>query len=158
MDTPDQKEYQDVCSTIIPGLVYLSGHRVANDLEKLQELSIRHVVRIGDKQDLLVYDTHPDIEYYTIEIKDSVRSHFTPSMLHEVIEFITSATTPVLIHCLAGVSRSATVAMAYLIKVHKKSYLEARNEVQEKRPCVSPNTTFLKDLQLFASTTKYQND
>lgn len=157
MDAADQEDYKDVCSTIIPGMLYLSGYRVANNLELLKDLSITHVVRLGDTEDLQLYTDHPEIEYHTIEIEDSVRCHLTPTILDAAIDFILAATTPVLIHCHAGVSRSATVAMAYLIRVHKKSYQEAKKEIRDKRPCCSPNTTFLKDLQLYASCAAYQH-
>lgn len=157
MDAAEQDDYKDVCSAIIPGMVYLSGYRVANSREVLEDLSIRHVVRLGDAEDLKLYVDHDDVEYHTIEIKDSVRCHLTPTLLDAAIDFILSATTPVLIHCHAGVSRSATVAMAYLIRVHKKNYREAKNEVCGSRPCASPNSTFLKDLQLYASCAAYQH-
>ena len=149
LNRPDQDEYKDTCSSIIPGLIYLSGYRVANDLGKLEELEIRHIVRLGDEHDLALYATHPGIEYHTVEIKDTVRVHLTSAILNGAIDFILSATTPVLVHRRAGVSRSAAVAMAYLIKVHKRTYREAKVEVRGRRPCASPNTTFLKDVQSF---------
>ena len=148
MEVPDQK---DECSSIVPGILYLSGYLPANNIEMLAELSITHIVRIGDNDDFAVYKEYDHIEYKIINIEDSVRSHFTPEILDDAIDFIRSATSPVLIHCRAGISRSATVAMAYLMVVKKMTYREARNFVQAKRPCASPNTTFLKDLREYES-------
>lgn len=132
MDVADQEDYKNVCSTIMPELLYLSGYRVANNIQLLQELSINHIVRLGYTEDLQLYTNHLDIEYHTIKIEDSVRCHLTPTILDVAIDFILEATGPVLIHCHAGVSRSATVAMAYLIRIHKKSYQEAKKEVRAR--------------------------
>lgn len=48
----------------------------------------------------------------------------------------------VLIHCQAGVSRSASVVIAYLIKKLKINYLKALSFVRDKRPSVKPNSGF----------------
>ncbi len=144
-----KEDYSHVCSSIVPGMLYVSGMKPANDVRKLEELQIRHVIRLGDKMDLRVYADHAGIEYHTIEIEDSVRCHLTPAILDDALAFIKGATTPVLIHCYSGVSRSATVAMAYMIKVHGMSYQDAKKHVKEMRPCADPNTTFLKDLHSY---------
>lgn len=149
-----QDDCKEVYSCIIPGLIYLSGYKVANNKELLDDLCIKHIVRLGDVEDLKLYIDHIDVQYHTVEIKDSLRCHLTPTILDATIDFIISSTTPVLIHCHAGVSRSATVVMAYLMRIHKKTYQEAKKEVKSKRPCVSPNSTFLKDLQLYFSRIK----
>jgi protein-tyrosine phosphatase len=152
MNTPDQEEYKTVCSSIVPGILYLSGYLPANDISVLNDLSITHVVSIGDDDDFKIYQEHDGIIYKKILIKDSIRCHFTREILDDAIVFILSATSPVLIHCRAGVSRSATVAMAYLISVQKMSYRGATRLVKEKRPCVNPNTTFLRDLLEYEKT------
>lgn len=52
-----------------------------------------------------------------------------------------------LIHCHAGVSRSATILAAYLI--HKKQITadEAVKIIQEKRKRAKPNDAFMKQLK-----------
>lgn len=82
----------------------------------------------------------------TFRCMSLTQTHLTPAILDKAIDFILAATTPVLIHCRAGVSRSAAVTMAYLIRVHGKTYQEAKLMVKEKRPCASPNTTFLRNV------------
>lgn len=112
----------------------------------MEKLAIRHVVRLGDVDDLQLYETHEGVGYHTICIEDSVRCHMTHEILDGAIEFIKQANTPVLIHCKAGVSRSASVAIAYIMQTENKTFRDARLFVKEKRQCISPNGTFMKDL------------
>lgn len=154
MNHPAQEDYINVCSTIIPSLLYLSGYVPANNAALLEDLSIKHVLRLGDDEDLLLYETHDDIEYHTIIIEDSLKSHLTRKMLDAAIVFIQSATSPVLIHCRAGVSRSASIAIAYMMRIQGKTYQEAKLLVKSARPCVNPNGTFLRDLQEYEWVSK----
>ena len=54
----------------------------------------------------------------------------------------------ILFHCYAGVSRSSTVAIAYLSKITNKTTREIYELVKEKRPRINPNTTFRKMIGL----------
>ena len=52
----------------------------------------------------------------------------------------------ILFHCHSGVSRSATFAIAYLIKMYKLTKDEALNLVKSKRSIINPNYGFMKIL------------
>ncbi|VDD74695.1 unnamed protein product [Mesocestoides corti] len=51
-----------------------------------------------------------------------------------------------LVHCMAGVSRSASIVLAYLIKYQKMSLAEAYDRVRSIRPCIQPNLGFWRQL------------
>ena len=55
----------------------------------------------------------------------------------------------VLVHCHAGVSRSATVCMAYVMKNLDYDLKSAYDFVKARRPCVSPNLHFMGQLLEF---------
>eukprot|EP01138_Halocafeteria_seosinensis_P014934 gb/GECG01015245.1/.p1 GENE.gb/GECG01015245.1/~~gb/GECG01015245.1/.p1 ORF type:complete len:1139 (+),score=127.55 gb/GECG01015245.1/:1-3417(+) len=59
---------------------------------------------------------------------------------------------PVLIHCRAGVSRSATLAIALVMLACKKPLLSAFLHVKQRRGSISPNLGFYKQLAKFEST------
>lgn len=51
-----------------------------------------------------------------------------------------------LIHCLAGISRSPTLAMAYVMRSRLLTCDEAYKFVKSRRPTVSPNLNFMGQL------------
>lgn len=55
----------------------------------------------------------------------------------------------VLIHCVAGISRSVTFTIAYIMTVTGLSYLQAFTVVQSRRPMANPNDGFKKQLEIF---------
>ena len=54
-----------------------------------------------------------------------------------------------LVHCAAGVSRSASVVVAYLMYKKGLSLDDALDFVKSKRECVDPNFGFREQLQIF---------
>jgi protein-tyrosine phosphatase len=53
----------------------------------------------------------------------------------------------VLVHCAAGVSRSASFVIAYIMKSRKIGFDEAYTFVKSKRPIITPNSGFVKQLK-----------
>ncbi len=52
----------------------------------------------------------------------------------------------VIVHCYAGVSRSASTVIAYLIKYKGMSLEEAYKFVKKRRPIIDPNKGFMREL------------
>jgi dual specificity phosphatase 10 len=55
----------------------------------------------------------------------------------------------VLVHCVAGVSRSASVVIAYLMNHQKMTLSDAFSFVQERRNKIFPNESFRKQLRQY---------
>ncbi|KAF9078683.1 hypothetical protein BDP27DRAFT_1310007 [Rhodocollybia butyracea] len=55
----------------------------------------------------------------------------------------------VLVHCQAGISRSATIVAAYLMYNRKMNVEEALNLVRKARPEIEPNPGFIAQLEIF---------
>lgn len=55
----------------------------------------------------------------------------------------------ILVHCLAGVSRSPTVVTAYLMATLKLRWKAALAIIKQTRPFVNPNPGFISQLKLF---------
>ena len=134
-------------SCVVPGSVYLSGCKAAKDKKLLDEHNITRVVRIGTRDELdQVYGHKWDnVEYLDIELDDSLTCHITQEMLDKTYTFINSDSV-VLVHCHLGVSRSAAFVIAYIARKFNVTLREATRWTKDARPCVCPNSTFLKDL------------
>lgn len=70
-------------------------------------------------------------------------------MLPNCYEFIHEQRnrTNVLVHCIAGVSRSPTVVAYYLMCLRGWSFEQALAEIRLKRPIVKPRKAFIEQLE-----------
>lgn len=58
--------------------------------------------------------------------------------------------TAVLVHCQEGVSRSATIVVAYLMHHYKLSLKQALHAVKRRNAAAEPNRGFLRQLELYS--------
>ncbi|CAB4391177.1 unnamed protein product [Rhizophagus irregularis] len=94
------------------------------------------------------------LRYLKINITDDPSSNISKHF-HECIDFIENAKSTngrVYVHCLAGISRSTSIVIAYLMNSQKIHYNQAFNLVKEKRPNVKPNQGFVEQLRKFEKT------
>ncbi|XP_062867896.1 dual specificity protein phosphatase 10 [Trichomycterus rosablanca] len=145
--TPDVENA--VISPILPFL-FLGNERDAQDLDLLLRLNISYVVNVTTH--LPLYHLNTGLVRYkrlpaTDNSKQNLRQYF-----EEVFEFIEEAHQSgrgVLVHCQAGVSRSATIVIAYLMKHTLMTMTDAYKYVRSRRPVVSPNLNFMGQLLEF---------
>ena len=64
----------------------------------------------------------------------------------------------VLVHCIFGKSRSASIVAAYLIKYKKMTTEEALRFIKSKRAQVSPNQSYIRQLKEFEEEISLQRD
>jgi hypothetical protein len=57
--------------------------------------------------------------------------------------------TNIMVHCLAGVSRSVSLVIAYFIKYRHMSYDEAYQLIKSKRKIIHPNDGFISQLKRY---------
>ncbi|XP_003797822.1 dual specificity protein phosphatase 16 [Otolemur garnettii] len=130
---------------ILPNL-YLGCQRDVLNKELMQQNGICYVLNASStcpKPDFI-----PESHFLRVPVNDSFCEKILP-WLDESVDFIEKAKASngcVLVHCLAGISRSATIAIAYIMKRMDMSLDEAYRFVKEKRPTISPNFNFLGQL------------
>ncbi|KAM4711739.1 dual specificity protein phosphatase 16 [Anableps anableps] len=138
---------------ILPHL-YLGCQRDVLNKELMQQNDIAYVLNASNtcpKPDFI-----PESHFLRVPVNDSFCEKILP-WLDRSVDFIEKAKASnarVLVHCLAGISRSATIAIAYIMKRMDMSLDEAYRFVKEKRPTISPNFNFLGQLLDFEKNIK----
>uniref|UniRef100_A0A803TIN0 Protein-serine/threonine phosphatase n=1 Tax=Anolis carolinensis TaxID=28377 RepID=A0A803TIN0_ANOCA len=92
-------------------------------------------------------------QYKCIPVEDNHKTDIS-SWFMEAIEYIDSVKMcqgRVLVHCQAGISRSATICLAYLIMKKRVKLEEAFEFVKQRRSIISPNFSFMGQLLQFES-------
>ncbi|XP_048024683.1 dual specificity protein phosphatase 8 isoform X1 [Megalobrama amblycephala] len=133
---------------ILPHL-YLGSQRDVLNKELMTQNGITYVLNASNtcpKPDF-ISDNH----FMRIPVNDSYCEKLLP-WLDKTNEFIDKAKVSncrVIVHCLAGISRSATIAIAYIMKTMGLSSDDAYRFVKDRRPSISPNFNFLGQLLEF---------
>ncbi|KAL8202821.1 UNVERIFIED_CONTAM: Dual specificity protein phosphatase 4 [Gekko kuhli] len=92
-------------------------------------------------------------QYKCIPVEDNHKTDIS-SWFMEAIGYIDSVKAchgRVLVHCQAGISRSATICLAYLIMKKRVKLEEAFEFVKQRRSIISPNFSFMGQLLQFES-------
>jgi len=129
--------------------VFVGDVYAAHNTIELKKLNITHIVNVACG----VAPAYPeDFTYLHIPLLDcaseNIQDHF-----HKTSTFIQNALEEggrVLVHCLKGVSRSATIAAAFVVKTHSVSPSEAVHIMRKFRPIIKPNSGFMLQLEWYS--------
>jgi len=127
--------------------IYLTSQKGASRKGDLQEHNITHIINCANDSRGIYFPS--DFVYKWLAINDSPTQDIQCFFL-DVIDFVTKAKQQnghVLFHCQLGVSRSATLVIAYLMWEHGWSCDETFQYVQHMRLIIDPNIGFLSQLQ-----------
>jgi len=148
---------------IIPNL-WLGGVVTAHDRKKvIGELNVSRVLCVGGRALAFGQDQyHPpfpdDLTYKVIDVDDTEKTADADALgncFPEAVSFIEESMTGetnangsrILVHCMAGASRSASVVCAFLIWKYKMSVEDALKLVRSARPIATPNAAFIVQLE-----------
>lgn len=134
---------------IVPFL-FLGNAANSEDSEALQRHHIQYILNVTP--DLPnVFEDSGTIRYMQIPIADHMNQNLA-IFFPQAIEFIDEARNSqkgVLVHCLAGVSRSVTITVAYLMYKLSLSLNDAFNVVRRRKSNIAPNFNFMEQLHSF---------
>ncbi len=130
--------------TNTPGYLFLASRSIVNSLQKHEIsylVSVTNISKINSvNHDIIDIGDTRDPE--NVEILREL----LPGILEKIhIELCSGKNVGV--HCNAGVSRSPTVVIAYLMKFCNMTFAESFNHVQIYRPSINPNPLFISFLQ-----------
>ncbi|XP_063047070.1 dual specificity protein phosphatase 13B [Engraulis encrasicolus] len=160
-DTPSVAELQDFllanrvptghANHVWPRL-YIGNETAARDTSLLHQLGITHVVNAASGPPLVKtgprYYRDMKIDYYGVDADDSVDFNMTP-FFYSTSRYIRAALNMggrVFVHCLMGVSRSATLVLSFLMICEGLTLWEAARSLRQHRD-ICPNTGFINQLR-----------
>ena len=133
--------------------IYLDGIKGATEYEYFEKEKINNVLSVIDEPP--IYQKEKNINHKIIKI-DDLYSENIIKYFKECIEFIESV-DKIYIHCTCGVSRSATIVLAYLMWKTHSNFNDAYFFVKKRRPEIDPNNGFRRQLNLFQDLLKENN-
>jgi protein-tyrosine phosphatase len=159
----DTKDIDTPVHEILDGLYLgdysssLDKHLIKNEIKCVISMvgrnpDVRNYVSYTEEEEHKTKLTDIERIYYDIDDVETVdiSKYFTE--IHEKIDQQLHQKKNVLIHCIAGVSRSTTIVISYIMKTKKMSFKDAFLFVESKRYVANPNIGFRKQLL------RYQNE
>ncbi len=153
-DSGDQEMRNEV-SCILPERLFLTNFRGVENVEELQRLNIKHILCVNEQT-----NSHPEkFNYFNIDTLEDQEDHDATPYFLQVKKFTDQAIKAgggVVFHCAAGISRSATMMISYLMASKRLSLYEAFQLTYSRRRVAWPNRSFMR--QLIVYERKLQSD
>ncbi|CAG2105500.1 unnamed protein product [Medioppia subpectinata] len=128
----------------------LTCFEATQDRQGLRERGIRGILTVMDEP-LAPKEKYNEITYHYIEADDYTDQDLLTRFVdaYDIIGSYTRAKTGVLVHCAAGISRSATIVISYLMRELRMTFAATMTLVRTGRPIISPNEGFQRQLSLY---------
>lgn len=141
---------------ILPFL-YLGSQSDSANKDILKSHNITYELNVSNncpKSDY-IQDNH----FLRIPVNDNYSEKLLPHFetSNTFLDRVQQSNGAVLVHCLAGISRSPSIAIAYVMCHLRMTSDEAYRYIKAKRPSISPNFNFLGQLQEYEKMLKIQN-
>lgn len=138
------------CATKILDYLYLGTEWNASNYDSLVNDRVTHILNVSSEVDNFFPDA---FKYLNIRVLDIDETDLLKEF-DRTFKFIQEAkeqNTACLVHCKMGVSRSASVVIAYLMKEEDYTFEQALGFTKQKRPCINPNDGFRTQLKTYES-------
>jgi protein-tyrosine phosphatase len=132
---------------VIPSL-FVSDALAASSLTTLRHYKITHILVAGEELTLHFSEQFTYKQLPVVDNMDFDISSFFPES-NQFIELALRTKGHVLIHCAMGISRSVTLATAYVMQTSRLSYDKAIRLVKDKHKSSRPNPGFKAQLQAY---------
>jgi dual specificity phosphatase 12 len=136
-------------SDLTKGRLFLSGQSAARNKDFIREAQIKAVITSAMGVEIK-FDWDSTIFHKIFLMDDDEEFNIEP-FFPETFDIIEEnlKKTNVLVHCGGGISRSATIVMAYLMRSQRWPFEKTLKYVRSKRPMIMPNWGFEKQLMKY---------
>eukprot|EP01080_Neovahlkampfia_damariscottae_P005359 gene5359-9167_t len=139
--TEKEEEKKKTLSTILENRLFLSGEYSTQNIQELKSKGITAILNCTTK---LPNHFSDDFSYLNLDLIDDDKQNIESTF--EISHKFIKENDTVLIHCQAGVSRSPTIVISYLMKYEGYNLRDAMNFVKKQREIVFPNVGFVFQL------------
>jgi protein-tyrosine phosphatase len=129
-------------SEIIKKKLYLGDMFDANNETFIKNKNISCIVCVAEK--LKINNKDSNVKVYKYELSDD--DYCNISLYFDEITNIINKENIVLVNCVAGISRSSTIVIAYIMKYYKLDLKNTFIGVRNERNIICPNKNFMKCL------------
>jgi protein-tyrosine phosphatase len=149
---PLQKKAQKIVDNL-----YLGPLQIAENEDDISNLGLTAILSVlGFAQNEDFNHTSSGVKRMWVCVEDRVESEATmrtslPDAVATIHHWISAENEVVYVHCQSGISRSATVVIAYIMKHHGLSLMDSYKLVFDARPVINPNDGFFRALQDYAA-------
>ncbi|XP_062499495.1 dual specificity protein phosphatase 14-like [Corticium candelabrum] len=143
----------NVVCNVLDNFLFLGSAESLKKRNVLMEKSISLVINATVDVPHATVDSSQlqEVEFLRIPVTDKpdslLSSHF--DTVSDKIEEARLSGKNVLVHCRAGISRSSTLVLAYLMKHKEMTLLDAYRHVKSRRPFAQPKPNFWQQLMDF---------
>ncbi|CAF3621389.1 unnamed protein product [Rotaria sp. Silwood1] len=145
--TPETVDKENFTMTEILPRIFVGNILDAQNLDRLNQNGITHIV--NSTPDLPLF-WEKNYQYMRVDVLDlpseNIRKYFDKTFQF-IDEALHTKNNNVLVHCSAGISRSPTLVLAYMIKKYNMTLDEAFNKMRQLRQIVDPNISFIVQLR-----------
>ena len=133
-------------------MFFVGGRPQADDVLALGEAGVTHIISCLPEQERnAMAFLATDFNHMFVPLHDGIHADIS-SAFPSAFDFVreaqaTCASAKVLVHCQVGVSRSAALTIAMLMKSSGESFFDTFMGVRARRPEVLPNIGFASQLQ-----------
>lgn len=147
-DWEERKAMGIDCDKIYPGIILGNGETIQN-VEYLKKIGVTHVLNTAERHVSVNPAKYPlhGISYFGFHVDDHPMANIA-RFFGRTTDFIDEALCRnglIVVNCVMGWSRSATVVAAYLMMKQGMSSAEALQTIRQSRP-IRPNPGFLQQL------------
>ena len=132
------------CDEIIEKKLYLGNYDFASNENLLSKINVSSILVCGSE---LKCKFPYKYNYLKLNLHDYEDDSLLPHIEKSVKFIVDNFSNGVLVHCKAGISRSPSIIIAFLIKSYKYTYDEAYEYVKSKRQKIKPNDKFISELK-----------
>lgn len=131
--------------TYISHGIYIGSESDAKNLEGLKAEGIEYVVNVTSHVPL--YHSE-QMQYCHLPADDTQKQNLLLyfDRAHAFIQQAIESNSRVLVHCVAGISRSPAIVISFLMRYAQMSMNDAYDLVRRKRSIIAPNLNFMGQL------------